>query len=169
LHVHWVLLGMNNTPLIACTKIIQPMVFTKYPNEGIVFFLGFVKVSKNMIWSPNYFWDTWRGVFHVHWVFCFMNLSTICIKCIQIELELGIALIIHFVYNTPIMENTIWTKLAIPLYKGCQIMPLFICLNEQDQAPCNLFILFFPHHCRPLGVYLKGNQVGGCNLVGEVW
>jgi hypothetical protein len=27
------------------------------------------------------------------------------------------------------------------------IVPLFICLSEQDQGPCNIFILFFPHHC----------------------
>jgi hypothetical protein len=39
--MHWVvILGMNNTPLIAWTKIIQPMVFTEYPFEGIVFLQG---------------------------------------------------------------------------------------------------------------------------------
>jgi len=50
------------TPLMAWTKIIQPMVFTKYPNEGIAFFLGFVRAMyntspsfKDMIWSLNYF------------------------------------------------------------------------------------------------------------------
>jgi hypothetical protein len=32
---------MNNTPPIAQTKIIEPMVFVDYPNEGIDFFLGF--------------------------------------------------------------------------------------------------------------------------------
>jgi hypothetical protein len=37
-------MGISNTPLIAWTKIIQSMVFTKYLNEGISFFLGFVKV-----------------------------------------------------------------------------------------------------------------------------
>jgi hypothetical protein len=34
-------MGMNNTSLITQTKIIQPMVFEDYPNEGITFFLGF--------------------------------------------------------------------------------------------------------------------------------
>jgi hypothetical protein len=32
---------MNNTPPIAQTKIIEPMVFENYPNEGIVFLLDF--------------------------------------------------------------------------------------------------------------------------------
>jgi hypothetical protein len=27
LQVYWIVLGMNNTPLIAYTKLIQPMVF----------------------------------------------------------------------------------------------------------------------------------------------
>jgi len=40
-HVNWIVLGMNNTPPIAQTKIIKPMVFVNYPNEGITFFLGF--------------------------------------------------------------------------------------------------------------------------------
>jgi hypothetical protein len=33
-------MGKNNTPPIAWTKIIQSMVFTKYPHEGIAFLLG---------------------------------------------------------------------------------------------------------------------------------
>jgi len=32
---------MNNTLPIAWTKIIKPMVFADYPNEGIAFLLGF--------------------------------------------------------------------------------------------------------------------------------
>ncbi len=40
-HVNWIIMGMNNTSLITQTKIIQPMVFEDYPNEGITFFLGF--------------------------------------------------------------------------------------------------------------------------------
>ncbi len=48
------------------------------------------------------------------------------------------------------------------------IIPLFICLNEQEQAPCNTFILFFSHHFRPLGVYCNGNHVGRCSNVGGV-
>jgi hypothetical protein len=38
---------------------------------------------------------------------------------------------------------------AIPLHKGVTItliVLLLICFNEQDQVPCNTFILFFPHH-----------------------
>jgi hypothetical protein len=42
MHVNWVILGMNNTPLIAQTKIVEPMVFIDYPNEGIAFLLSFV-------------------------------------------------------------------------------------------------------------------------------
>jgi hypothetical protein len=34
-------MGMSNTPPIAQTKIIEPMVFVDYPNKGIVFFIGF--------------------------------------------------------------------------------------------------------------------------------
>jgi len=30
-------MGMNNTPLITRTKIIEPMVFANYPKWGIVF------------------------------------------------------------------------------------------------------------------------------------
>jgi hypothetical protein len=40
-HVNWVVLGMNNTPSIAGTKIIDPMVFVDYPNKGITFLLDF--------------------------------------------------------------------------------------------------------------------------------
>jgi hypothetical protein len=39
------------TLLIAWTNIIQPMLFTKYPNEGITFFLGFVRAMYNT--SPS--------------------------------------------------------------------------------------------------------------------
>jgi len=35
------------TLLIVWTKIIQPMVFTKYPNEGIAFFTCFVRAMYN--------------------------------------------------------------------------------------------------------------------------
>jgi len=54
---------------------------------------------------------------------------------------------------------------AIPLYIGVThilIVSLLICFNEQDQVPCNTFILFFPCHFRPLGVYRSGNQIGRC-------
>jgi hypothetical protein len=36
-------MGTNNNQPIAWTKIIQSMVFTKYPREGIAFLVGFVK------------------------------------------------------------------------------------------------------------------------------
>jgi hypothetical protein len=36
-------MGVSNTLPIALTKIIQSIVFTKYPHEGIAFLLGFVK------------------------------------------------------------------------------------------------------------------------------
>jgi hypothetical protein len=39
-------MGINNTPPITYTKIIQSMVFIEYPNEGIAFLLGFVKVMQ---------------------------------------------------------------------------------------------------------------------------
>jgi hypothetical protein len=42
MHVNWIVLGMNNTPLIVQTKIIKPMVFIEYIHEGITLFLGFV-------------------------------------------------------------------------------------------------------------------------------
>jgi hypothetical protein len=32
------------------------------------------------------------------------------------------------------------------------LLPLLILLNEQDQVPCNTFILFFLDRFRPLGV-----------------
>jgi len=41
LHMHWEIIGTNDTPLNSWTKIIQPMVFTKYPHEGTAFLLGF--------------------------------------------------------------------------------------------------------------------------------
>jgi hypothetical protein len=34
-------MDMSNTPPIAQTKIIEPMVFTNYPNKGIAFLIGF--------------------------------------------------------------------------------------------------------------------------------
>jgi len=43
---------VNNTPPIAWTKIIQPMVFIKYLDVGIIFLLGFGEVLKDMLWSP---------------------------------------------------------------------------------------------------------------------
>jgi hypothetical protein len=46
---------------------------TYYLNEGIGFLVGFgramqypLHVSKDMVWSPMYFWDTLRRAFHVH-------------------------------------------------------------------------------------------------------
>jgi hypothetical protein len=41
MHVNWIVLGMNNTPQIVQIKIIEPMMFTDYPKQSIVFFLGF--------------------------------------------------------------------------------------------------------------------------------
>jgi hypothetical protein len=35
-----------NTPPITWTKIIQSMVFTEYPHEGIVFILSFVRAMQ---------------------------------------------------------------------------------------------------------------------------
>jgi hypothetical protein len=43
LHVYWVVLGTSNTLLIVYIKIIQPMVFTVWRNEGIEIILGFDK------------------------------------------------------------------------------------------------------------------------------
>jgi uncharacterized membrane protein (Fun14 family) len=40
-HVNWVVLSMSNTPLIAQTKIIEPMVFINYPPKNIAFLIGF--------------------------------------------------------------------------------------------------------------------------------
>jgi hypothetical protein len=37
---------MSNTPLIAQTKIIEPMVFVDYPKQVIAFFLGFGMVMQ---------------------------------------------------------------------------------------------------------------------------
>jgi len=37
---------MSNTPPIAQTKIIKPMVFVNYPKQGIVFLLGFGMVMQ---------------------------------------------------------------------------------------------------------------------------
>ncbi len=48
------------------------------------------------------------------------------------------------------------------------IILLFISLSEEDQAPYNTFILFFPHHCQLLGIYWNGNHVGRCSHVGGV-
>jgi hypothetical protein len=46
LYLHRVILGTINTPPITLTKIIQSMVFIKYPHEGNVFLLGFVKAMQ---------------------------------------------------------------------------------------------------------------------------
>jgi len=40
-HVNWVVINMSNTPPIAQTKIIEPMVFIDYPKKGIAFLIGF--------------------------------------------------------------------------------------------------------------------------------
>jgi hypothetical protein len=52
-HVNWVVMGMNNTPLIIWTKIIKPMVFANYPKHGIAYFLGF---GMNMQYPSMIFW-----------------------------------------------------------------------------------------------------------------
>jgi hypothetical protein len=126
-------MGMSNTPVIAWTKIIQPMVFIEYRNESITLLLSFVRVTQyfskfQKIWygaqiilgmpKDGYctfveYFTLWTWIQHAWNVF-------------KIELELCIALIIHLVYNNPIKENTLWTKLAIPLYRRCQI--LYLCL-----------------------------------------
>ncbi len=41
MHVNWIVMDMSNTPPIAQTKIIEPMVFANYPNKGIAFLIGF--------------------------------------------------------------------------------------------------------------------------------
>jgi hypothetical protein len=41
LHEHSVIMGTSNTPPITWTKIIQSMVFIKYPHEGITFYFRF--------------------------------------------------------------------------------------------------------------------------------
>jgi hypothetical protein len=33
--VNWVLMGINNTPPTAWTKIIEPMLFVDYPKHGL--------------------------------------------------------------------------------------------------------------------------------------
>jgi hypothetical protein len=39
-YVDWVFIGMNNTPPIAWTKIIEPVLFIDYPKHGIAFLIG---------------------------------------------------------------------------------------------------------------------------------
>jgi hypothetical protein len=46
------------------------------------------------------------------------------------------------------------------------IVLLIICSSEQNQAPCNTFILFFPHHFQLTRVYWIGNYVGKCSHIG---
>jgi len=53
--MHYVILGTTNTPPIAYTKIIQSIVFTNYPREGIAFLLGFVWVMQYPFKSPMVF------------------------------------------------------------------------------------------------------------------
>jgi len=58
--MHCVILGTSNTPPITLTKIIQSIMFTNYPHEGIAFLLGFGMVMEypsnfffNMLWSQR--------------------------------------------------------------------------------------------------------------------
>jgi hypothetical protein len=67
LHVNWIIMGINNTPSIVWTKIIKPMVFAEYPNEGIVFpsrlWYGYViplHISINMVWNPRICYIPWE-------------------------------------------------------------------------------------------------------------
>jgi hypothetical protein len=41
-----IMLDISNTPPKAWTKIIQTMLYLKYPHEGIAFLLGFVKAMQ---------------------------------------------------------------------------------------------------------------------------
>ncbi len=50
--MHCVILGTSNTPPITLTKIIQSIMFTNYPHEGIAFLLGFGMV---MEYPSNFF------------------------------------------------------------------------------------------------------------------
>jgi len=53
LHVHWIIMGISNTPSIAETKIIQSIVFIEYLHEGIAFVIGlnffFLGVKKGFL------------------------------------------------------------------------------------------------------------------------
>jgi hypothetical protein len=40
-HVNWVVMSMSNTPPVARTKIIEPMVFIDYLNKVFFFLLDF--------------------------------------------------------------------------------------------------------------------------------
>ncbi len=57
LHVNWVIMGINSTPSITWTKIIEPMVFVEYFNEGIVFLLGCGMAMQ----YPSTFQQIWYG------------------------------------------------------------------------------------------------------------
>ncbi len=49
--------GINNTPMIAQTKISKPIVFVKYPSEGIAFLLGCGMIMQ----YPFTFQQIWYG------------------------------------------------------------------------------------------------------------
>jgi len=74
-HVNWIVLGMSNTPLIAHTKIIEPMVFVDYLKKGIAFHLGYgmatqypSKFQKICEGTQFFIWYTLKEVLHMHWV-----------------------------------------------------------------------------------------------------
>jgi hypothetical protein len=60
--------------------------------------------------------------------------------------------------------NTLTEGVTIAL-----ILALLILLNEQDQVPCNTFILLFLDNFRSLGGLLECQSSSRCKHVGWVW
>jgi len=57
-------MGISNTPPIARTKIIEPMLFVDYPKQGIAFLVG---LGNNPLrWSPKDFLYSLREILHSH-------------------------------------------------------------------------------------------------------
>jgi hypothetical protein len=63
-HVNWVFLNISNTPSIAQTKIIEPMLFIDYPKQGIAFLVGLGNIAPR--WSSKDFLYTLKEVLHTH-------------------------------------------------------------------------------------------------------
>jgi hypothetical protein len=133
-------------------------------HEGIAFLLSFGRVMQ----YPSNCWKIWYGAQTISGVlrmgYCtFIEYFTLWT---WVQHALNVSKL-----NYSFISLWLSTWFAIRIYRVLNILivPLFICLNEQEQVPCNTFILFFPHRCRLLGVYCSGNYVSRCSHVGGVW
>jgi len=135
--------------------------FMEYPNEGFLFLLSFVRVTQYL----SKFQKIWYGIEIIFgifgkWYYTFIEYFALwtwiqhALSAFKLNWSFVLLWLSTWFAIAPSWKTVSMQNLQYPYIKlsNILIVPLFICLSKQDQAPCNAFIIFFLHRCWSWGI-----------------